>query len=174
MIVRTDRDQLVEKSSAPATPGDTIYCEPDDCVVAMKWGAITRIYPAGEHPVAEDQLEIYFVRATAKTGIRAGGRAGSIDATELRAMIEYSLRVADPARFLVSLSSPGDGDAAVVAWVSSQVLDAVRSVVGEQQQALSVISDPMALAEPILERVRGSIVDMGLEVTELASMTFLM
>ena len=30
---------------------------------------------------------------------------------------------------------------------------------------------PMALAQPILERVRGSIRDMGLEMTELESLT---
>ena len=176
MIARNDPNQLVEKAAA-ASPGDQIVCEPDDAVVVMKWGAIQRILAAGHHPVEDSGLDVYFVRAVAKPGIRAGGPAGSITdeasgiEVGIRAMLEYALRVTDPAGFLTSLAtSLDDGDDVVVKWVSSQVLAAVKSVVGEQHQALRIVGDPMALADSILQRTRDSLAGTGLEVAELESL----
>src|SRR5512138_2035849 len=99
MIARTTQS-LLEKHDGPVSDGDPIVVDMGDTAVGMKWGALRGVWTTGRHQANDSELEIYFVSSMPRR-FRAGGQTGThevrpgIDVTT-RAMLEYSLRVADP------------------------------------------------------------------------------
>ena len=177
MAAKNDKACLVEKWGAALAPGESIMCDADEVAVLMKWGAMQGTLGPGRHAAAGDGAEVFFVRTSPILGLRGGGSAGEvIDAStqilvSIRAMLEYGLRVRDPGKLVAHMvGSASESDDVIRQYASSRIMSALKDAVEANGAVMSMVVNPMALADSILEGTRGALEPMGIEITQLSSL----
>lgn len=130
----------------------------DQMALFVNTGQVVQMLGPGQHNIDAQELpglgavidrltggnayraELYFVHTREFTGITFGGRIDNVQDPKsglivtLRVFGDYALRVTDPARLIVNLAGTVDltDDEGVAAWVSDQLLKAMRSGVTTQ------------------------------------------
>ncbi len=165
-----------------------------ECVVATLNGAILGVIPTGSHWLhpqpfpflvssidsqSNIRAEMWFVLTCEVGGIQCGGSLGTMfdEQTSLecapRAFLEMSLKVTDPARFVVGVMGQTIDVDALLAYAKGKVMNAAKAVVGEALAGgMSVINPKLSrhLTDNLPTRTTG-LADMGLAVASVHSAT---
>jgi len=196
MIERGSGGGWSERFTGPVRVGDTVSCGPDDAVLAMLDGAVIATLGPGAHVLdparlpglsmaqAPDQIlrvELWFVRTQPTAGQAFGFPLGSIPdpatgaVATVAAMGRMTLKIADPARYVIAATGMQDAD--LRAWVQSKLSVALRTqaVPLALQKGVAALSDPAVvsqLAAGLAASVMDDLRSYGVELQQVEELAF--
>ena len=172
----------------------------DETALFVNTGQVAAVLGPGRHPIDADEIpglgalidrisggnayraELYFVHTREFTGFRFGGRIDDVQdqrtglVVTLRVFGDYALRVTDPARLIVNLTSTVDvtDNERITGWVSDQLLKVLRAnvttqVTGNEWPILGLSAHSQEIEHTALTSANGQLEEYGLSITRMGN-----